>query len=408
MQISSEYQTDHLLLLVGTNPLPNLVAARLLLKEKGTLHLIHSQDTALVAQRLYEFLTPDYAVKMPPAVKEAEAEDVERGIAEQVRALQGSVGLHYTGGTKVMSVHAYRAVERALQRAASPPVFSYLDASSFELRIDPGWHEKVLLAVRPKLKDLVRLHACRLQRNSPKGADAIVLPRTAAALAQAAPDGGLQVWRAWCNSELRPIARAGNKWKRNRQLPDAILTLPDDPVLAPAMETLQAELGLPRGGGELLLDPNKLDWPFRKRKLSYLCQWLDGEWLEQYVLAQIVAVADACQIHDSGMSLNTDRDVSAFDFEFDVAAMRGYQFFGISCTTDERLAKSKLFEAYIRARHLGGDEARIGLISGSSKTDKLEQQVTQSWEAQGKIRVFGPQHLPQLDKHLIRWFQTAQ
>jgi hypothetical protein len=408
MQILSEYQTDHLLLLVGTNPLPNLVAARLLLKEKGTLYLIHSQDTALVAQRLYEFLTPDYTVKLPPAVKEAEAVHVERRIAEQVRALQGSVGLHYTGGTKVMAVHAYRAVERALERAASPPVFSYLDAGSFELRIDPEWHEKVLLAVRPKLNDLVRLHACRLQSGLPKRQDAIVWPRTAAALAQAAPNGGLQAWRAWGDDELRLKAHAGKDWKSNSQLSDIVLTLPDDPALAPAMESLKAELGLPSGGRELPLDPDQLDWPFRKRQSYYLCRWLDGEWLEQYVLAQIAAIADACQVHDSGMSLKTDRDASAFDFEFDVAAMRGYQFFGISCTTDENFAKLKLFEAFIRARHLGGDEARIGLISGDIKTDKLEQQVTQSWDAQGKIRVFGPQHLPKLDEHLTRWFQTAQ
>jgi hypothetical protein len=39
------YRTDHLFLIVGANPLPNFVAALLLSKKGGTIHLLHSKGT---------------------------------------------------------------------------------------------------------------------------------------------------------------------------------------------------------------------------------------------------------------------------------------------------------------------------------------------------------------------------
>ena len=42
--IPSHLQSEHLFLLIGKNPLPNWVAARLLLRDEGRLYLVHSPD----------------------------------------------------------------------------------------------------------------------------------------------------------------------------------------------------------------------------------------------------------------------------------------------------------------------------------------------------------------------------
>lgn len=400
-----EYKTDHLLLLVGSNPLPNWVAAQLLLKEGGVLHLIHSADTAPIADRLRDHLQTNCSLLQ---VNPTDAGDIERQIGDRLRRLNGKIGLHYTGGTKAMAVHAYRAVEQALWGRSPEPVFSYLDANTFELRIDPDWHESVLLAVKITLKDLINLHGCYFQKGSPKRADSLVLRETAAALAKS----DSSAWRHWCNHVLREIAHTGRRWKKKSDLISLALPWPDSPTLHDAVATLKRELGLPADAPHLPLDPAKLRWPFGKQKPEYLCRWLDGEWLEQYVLAQVGQVTDQADIDNdnAAMNLKTDKGRSDFDFEFDVAAMRGYQFFGISCTTstNKGLAKSKLFEAYIRARQLGGDEARVALVCGYEDAKRFESEVVQEWLAKDKIKVFGPRELPNLAEHLTEWFMTTK
>lgn len=54
------YKTEHLFLLVGTNPLPNYVAALLLAKGEGKIILLHSgghQGTGKVAENLERAIT---------------------------------------------------------------------------------------------------------------------------------------------------------------------------------------------------------------------------------------------------------------------------------------------------------------------------------------------------------------
>ena len=83
--------------------------------------------------------------------------------------------------------------------------------------------------------------------------------------------------------------------------------------------------------------------------------------------------------------------------------------FAISCTTDAtpHLCKLKLFEAYERARNMGGDETFVGLICLVKDARKLEKKMGRSWDATGKIKVFGRDDLHKLREKLIKWFKTA-
>lgn len=404
--ISENYRTDHLLLLVGSNPLPNLVAAELLLRENGVLHLIFSAETAGIADNLKRHLEGKKQVRLSPAIQATDAQDIESAITQLVRGLTGTIGLHYTGGTKAMAVHAYRAVEKACI-GKTPPVFSYLDAKTFELRVDPAYHEKVLMEVKPTLRDLVALHGNPLKRDLP--CRNVTMQSAATALAYAAPDG-LQFWREWCDKTLRQEQiHTGKNWRSNTILKQVTLPWPAQPSLRQAVIALNTLLGFPADAPELVLAAVHL--PAGIEGLRHLCKWLDGEWLEHYVLSQIIAVAERCALHDYGMTLDTDeRGAADFNFEFDVAALRGYQLFGISCTTggSKSAAKSKLFEASIRARQLGGDEARVGLVCGYTDPNILERELIRSWDAEGQIKVFGPADFPQLAEKLADWFGTAQ
>ncbi|MBN2394703.1 MAG: DUF1887 family protein, partial [Anaerolineae bacterium] len=173
---------------------------------------------------------------------------------------------------------------------------------------------------------------------------------------------------------------------------------------------LHTELGIPPNAHGIDLNPSTMHyWPFATPDPQLLCRWLDGTWLEHYVLSQVTEVAQRCQLHDWGMTLRTDSGSTNPDFEFDVVALRGYQLFGISCTTstDKHRAKLKLFEAYVRARQLGGEEARVGLVAGYAKPKGLQKEVENQLDVDGKVQVFGPRDLPTLARDLIQWFQKA-
>ena len=111
--------------------------------------------------------------------------------------------------------------------------------------------------------------------------------------------------------------------------------------------------------------------------------------------------------------------------ELDVATVSGYQLFVLSCIATEGMenmkvndrdepragdrgeAKRHLFEAYSRARQVGGDEARVALVSCVANPDTLKAEVVHEWDAEGKIEVFGRTHLRDLSTYLAKWFRSA-
>ncbi|OYD99418.1 hypothetical protein CDG77_01615 [Nostoc sp. 'Peltigera membranacea cyanobiont' 213] len=149
-------------------------------------------------------------------------------------------------------------------------------------------------------------------------------------------------------------------------------------------------------------------------KIKHLCEWLQGNWLEHYMLQQIQEVSKANPelINDTGLSFKVrdkkKQEEKKDKFEFDVAFMKGYQLFALSCTTDasKSLCKSKLFEAYIRAQQLGGQQARVALVCCYEHPKELEDELkvdTEVVKEDPRIIVFGCEHLDNIQKSIKDW-----
>ena len=166
-------KSEHLILLVGSNPLPNAVAGRLLTADNATITMLHSRGSFRVAQRLAGWLKSKSRIKTNyEEVDESDPVSIAVGVKEQLGAVQAnSVGLHYTGGTKTMGVHAYRAVK---QWAKPPTHFSYLNARTLEMIFDPADPDSGELAkkkyvgndVTIYLEELLNLQQFPLARSS--------------------------------------------------------------------------------------------------------------------------------------------------------------------------------------------------------------------------------------------------
>lgn len=389
------YQTDNLILLVGTNPLPNYVAARLLLQPNGEIHLVCSSDTESIAGRLEkQFARDGLRCKRRPVVDESKPRDIYDAIRPIVAAMQGSVGLHYTGGTKAMSLHAYRAVKNARANA----VCSYLDAHDLKMVIDDGMGDgrdaeiPVRYAVTPKIQEVIELHEITLAK-PPKQKP--ILPEVAKAI-KAVMDRDNE-WREWTQTNLR---RAKNKFISEGQLKK--LDIPSsNPVFADICSAFE-NLGATNTTLEAWARASGVFEP--RKEMEDFAKWLEGEWLESFVLDCLLQIAKECHLHDCAMDFK-----SSDKFQFDVAAMRGYQLFAISCTTskDKDLCKSKLFEAYVRAKQMGGDEARVALVSYHEDPQTLLTNFLNEWKySKASVRVFGKNDLTDLPNNLRDWIES--
>jgi hypothetical protein len=447
-----DYKVDHLFLLVGENPLPNYVAAKTLLTEGGKPYLVFTEHTQKPAERLQEALGLGDNEMVPLDNNESNPCEIKEKIRAKVKEIQDNpdnakkkqFGLNYTGGTKAMAVHAYQALlqprlEEPQYKLKSEPIFSYLDSRNLKMLIDQPTNPVPLdIPKEPldfSLDKLFKLHGFTLSK--PPKPD-VTFPELINVLVKHKSE-----WQNWCRKVLRLEARqkielgevktANNvvekifelgDWKNATELRDIALPIQDLPE--EITEILkQNNLVDDKGGLSIkkIEQSGIIPKPSKSKKYpEEICKWLEGVWLEDYVLQNLKDIQQQEQkeidakvkkeeerlIDEVGMSFNFPENADIGHFEFDVAFLRGYQLFALSCTTDTEpgLCKLKLFEAYRRARQMGGDEARVALVCCYDKPDKIKKGFMSQIKDE-KVNVFGLNDLADLSEKLKNWIQEV-
>ncbi len=459
-------KVEHLFVLIGENPLPAYVAARTLLKPGGTLYPVYSQYTEKVFTALCATLAshgfgdgesgeirriagvPLVADKYASLrLAEYDSHHIAREITRIVAKIKrenptSTIGLNYTSGTGPMGVHSYMALRdwyrlpdpHTGQKPPGPePIFSYLDPRTPRMLVDKaqGRPEAYPITLKINVDELILLHGLRQKETEGDS----ILPDAASKLAKmfSSSQKALKSWTGWCatvlDRECRAMIDGRREWKSEADLAEIALPLtrpnpssysdgdPSTQALHDsALTFLREEYGVV--GDTLPLRALAEVGGFSSLQTG--CAWLHGRWLESYVLAQVNALADSlppsAAIHSARQSIVILRDASEKErFEFDVAFVIGYQLFAISCTTSRERSrcKSKLLEAYVRARQLGGGEARTALVcmlSDILPSDDQDAGGVQELEKELKlvlddtrIAVFGRSHLMSLPLRLREW-----
>jgi hypothetical protein len=399
-----DFKVDHLILLVGGNPLPNYVAARVLAKSGATLHLVVTPKVDSVARRLTETLAlpaeapslgSEFSAPQFIQVNEGDPNDIYGKVHELAKSpeLRGRIGLNYTGGNRPMSVHAYDAVEDARSDAK----FSYLDASRLALILHDT--HRTTRAVRVdglmnmRLDTLFSLHGMKEKKSLP-ASDTPIQPQLAAVLAELhATDAGAKTWFDWGGR------KRDNKSANWTKLPKG----------EPGLEKVEAALKAMCADQEPM--PECVAQAFGYSELPSCTKWFQGGWLESYVLAELKqAIAGRPDAQDALTGIHRIRDGrnEQNDFDLDVVVMRSYQLFTFSCIASRQKGECKehLMETYVRARQMGGDEARIGLVCIYPDAPQLQDEIVGDLDAAGKIRVFGQKDLTSLKEKFSDWLST--
>lgn len=424
---------EHLLLLIGPNPLPPYIAATYLLEEQELfprikhLWLLYSeagpqqQSTLASAQRLQATLQTRFEVDVSlyPIRDVSSAPAIHADVVTLAEQLQGqSCHLNYAGGTKAMAVHSYRSLEQALGEQIS---FSYLDGRRFQMISDQtgqALHDAGLRSlVQVSLDELLALQGFDSYAPYQRALDPAFGPALDAFDALLSADllpaywGELPEESGWAqlraplmqatsgvhqverDKYLRMFGRQiAKSWPQHRANWESL-------TLSAALHSVLDAFPDPYQG--LLAQPSL---PENLRELYHLIRFLDGIWLEMHTFRAVSAALNTLELHaDLGMGLQLRQPGWQTYFELDLAAMIGHQLLGVSCTSYNAKApcKNKGFEIIHRVRQLGGDEVRESLkmmlvtCVNALNRDRLQQELALSTGAgTGNILVCGLADLP--------------
>lgn len=358
-------QADSLILLVGSNPLPNYLAAMAL--KPSTIHLVHSDETKGPKDRLHAALSADLGSSVT-IDGDAFVDDPfsASAVGDKIRDLIAKCNtshLHYTGGTKVMSAHALKTF---CEKGGRPENASYLDEAHACLRFDGNLPSRSLsdCGVTLTLDRILQLHG--------------VTQKTRSSFNGGPGDADVQ---AIATAVLQRPQLASCLYGERKRLEDGSFSeAKETPCIANDHGVaLSAPVIPPKDG-------------MNKKCFDAWCKFIGGEWLEDWVAAKIaeIGLAGTSQIT---VGVNCSRVGTERPFEVDVAVIRGQRSYFISCTTDmtRSICKSKAFEILVRARHMGGDLARsalVSLLSGNAVTE-VQEDVADAWGSANATRVFG-------------------
>lgn len=338
------YDFSDLVLLVGTNPLPNYVVANFFCARNHNLKRIwliqsekkdNQEGTVKLADWLVEVLENECSEIKKKGIEFKRTSiseigsaniiknEIESTVVADYRSRTDKSGIHlnYTGGTKAMSVHVYRTLEKQLGDSCT---FSYLDAREFRLVMDESDDRT------GDLRDLVSISYDNLLRLH----------------------GGFE--KGCMSNSCTPVL-----YDRFVQR----LTLSDE--------------------------------EFKKAAGA-----ADGNCLENYVANAIQnGINNDEEFKDKKVYVSKNRTICNTSekrkhFEVDILLVYGYQVYNISCYAGNKEDGPKMrgMEALHRAAQIGGDEGRGILVTllDEEKVDNLRDDLlTFDGSAKEKLLILG-------------------
>lgn len=366
-RIPKRLKTDNLMLLLGTNPLPNYIAASILANPNTKLHIVQTDSirNTKIPERLLKLLGRDPSDQTQYiSISSIDPWDIFDKVYTRVLNTSGSWGLHYTGGKKIMATHAYRATEHALAESdrLNRAVFSYLDADTLALICEePG---QPIRYFSSKLQNPLMLWQLIYLHGKPE--ETVKLAR----------------WEDYPEGYFESLSLK-KKPQRIPFQPSVCEDLKNAKITKDEREFEGIQKRLEATASQL------------SREISEIKFWFSEHmWLEHFVLDRILSLQGRCGITDYAHGFESHIfepiNIGAEKFESDVLAIQNYRLFYFSVTRSENKKnnKLKLFEAYARAQQLGGEQAKAVLVTLYEDPEGLRRELYDERHIQ--VYVFGP------------------
>lgn len=348
-----------LVFLVGTNPLPVWVAWRHLCPKLQPVQVrfVHTKDTTDEMNRLKDLCRSD-EFRLLDAVQTSSGNPnaIRKDVSDICRAISNDdthLHVHYTGGTKVMAVETVATIQSAWSSQAWTT--SYLDprASGGPAIIDRRgrvWVQDARIGIDANLHRVAQLNGFKI---------------------------------------------APFRHRHQRHEPSIEIKGPSEP------------------------DPDELKMG-EKALSNPECRDSNGKWLEFGAYGSLKEAlgrisdenrqrANYALFHSVCIK-RTEAKEWGKRFELDVVAVLGYQIVVVSCssTWQQNRIKQKAMEVTVRARQLGGDEARAVVLccASASGARRVQDEVQDEMgSADIPLQVWGKDRLKSLPQAFNRFLQ---
>ncbi len=399
-----------LVLIIGTSPLPNYVVANYFCQNNNYLEKIwfiyadkneNQNSTRKFAENIQSLLLKKCKrlnSSMFKYVPIKNIENIQQISNTLIRTLnfrpESKVHLNFTGGTKVMVVQTYNFIND--HHDISEKSFSYLSSRTYKLTDSDN--NIICSDLRPNIilsiADLLSLHNYE-RNNQPESYD---FSKTIEQFKKLTEERN-------ANDFFNEFdhSNAAREWEReiflNEQnnLVNKINQLNEEEIkkkrptskkFLDIIQSMPEELIIYDRNGNFIKPKNN-------RYLRHALGFLDGKWLEEYVY-QI----SKNELNDfTNITIDKNWEIKHPDwqnnkFEIDLIIIKGYQLFGISCTTiskNKAAIKNKGFEIILRSKQIGGEEAKAMLITlaDDNLTKKIENELQIETGAKRNIIVLG-------------------
>lgn len=385
------YSFTDLILLVGTNPLPNFVVAKYFIDEADLerIWLFYSEGsrfyegTGQYADDIEAVLAKEFMRKSPEIVKVplsniSQANVILDQVKKHLKKRESDIKkihLNYTGGTKAMAVHTYRILENELKTQWSDNfTASYLDARDFSIKFDHN-PEKVTGDLRKliqlEMDDLFALHNNKQVESTGKDyfKDGKLEQQEQEIIMQSIADMAardrLLDFRSWVSSANQdnskrdgaPDKEMGlfNKPKQPEDLKSSQevkeivdnrlsdFTPDKNPELFKCLAVFPERDRFADKDGKWTYDNFGIS--NKSKNSTQLMTFLTGKWLETYVAWVLRKKIKENKIQRSSVisnyELRTKKGKGSHKYEVDVLVTNGYQICGISCGTALEYDKGK-------------------------------------------------------------------
>ena len=413
-------KNDYLITLIGSNPMPNLISAYTRIKENSTIFMIYTKETKKIAEQL-KFLIEERSKESNLNVSvnlnygqiysEYDIQEVNKELTVILNNIKEkylldsekdkSIEFNFTAGTKIMSSVGYTLFKKIFKDENS--FLSYLDGEESKVRVYDVKNEKDYSinycdldeTIKLTIDDIIQSHfytsGGKNEFKHEKYEDANI------------SEVNEYIYKSFIENydnrdEFIKLMEQMNKIKDKKYIKNNI------DVINKQLESSIIKINNFNNFSQII-DKYKSEFPELAEKKIYklICEDLRGKWLEKVLFNRLQKYKNDKYIDDVVLSEARDNG-----FEIDLLILKNKQLYCISVTTDDSYidVDMKLHEIKYRAKSIGGEEVKIGLISFYKSSNELISRLENVWNKdylKNKYLVIALDNFLDLEKKLFEF-----